>query len=153
MVILVTNIFKVMWLLEQIREYLVLVFKQQFSVFKQYYTYFHTFFHPHVFLKNTNNVTRTTLPNRIFASWKLYYIKKSKSKNEIKRVKFHNDNFIFLFECNYISFWLHMKIFYTKLSKTSSLFTTCQLRFVNVLWKYCNHSIFKKKLISSLLPR
>ena len=25
--------------------------------------YFHTFFHSHVFLKNTNNITRITLPN------------------------------------------------------------------------------------------
>ena len=33
-----------------------------FSVFK-HYTYFHILFHPHVFLKNTNNVTRTMLPN------------------------------------------------------------------------------------------
>ena len=37
-------------------------FKQEFSVFKQQYTYFHTLFHPHVFSKNIN-VTRTTLPN------------------------------------------------------------------------------------------
>ena len=37
--------------------------KEQFSVFKQHYMYFHTLFHPHVFLKNTNNVTRITLPN------------------------------------------------------------------------------------------
>ena len=43
---------------------LVVYFEQQFSVFKQYYTNFYTFFHSHVFLKNTNNVTRTTLPNR-----------------------------------------------------------------------------------------
>ena len=28
---------------------LVDVFKQQFSVFKQYYIFFHTFFHSHVF--------------------------------------------------------------------------------------------------------
>ena len=32
-----------------LRGYLVGVFKQQFSVFKQYFTHFHTFFHPHVF--------------------------------------------------------------------------------------------------------
>ena len=42
---------------------LVHVFKHMFSVFKQYYTYFRTLFHPHVFPKNTNNITRTTLPN------------------------------------------------------------------------------------------
>ena len=43
----------------------VYVFKYMFSVFKQYYTYFYTLFHPHVFLKNINNVTITTLPNRL----------------------------------------------------------------------------------------
>ena len=32
-------------------------------MFKQHYTYFHTLFHPRLFLKNTNNVTRITLPN------------------------------------------------------------------------------------------
>ena len=42
---------------------LVHVFKHIFSVFKQHYTYFHALFHSHVFPKNTNNVTRTTLPN------------------------------------------------------------------------------------------
>ena len=42
---------------------LVYVFKHTFSVFKQHYMYFHTFFHPHVFPKNTNNITKTTLPN------------------------------------------------------------------------------------------
>ena len=38
-------------------------FEQQFSVFKQYYTYFHTFFYLYVFSKNTNNITKTTLSN------------------------------------------------------------------------------------------
>ena len=47
----------------QLRACLVHVFKHMFSVFKQHYTYFHTLFHLHVFSKNTNNVTRTTLPN------------------------------------------------------------------------------------------
>ena len=42
---------------------LVYVFKHMFSVFKQYYMYFHILFHPHVFTKNTSNVIRTTLPN------------------------------------------------------------------------------------------
>ena len=42
---------------------LVRGFEQQFSSFKQYYTYFYIFFHPHVFSKNTNDVIRTTLPN------------------------------------------------------------------------------------------
>jgi len=45
---------------------LVCDFKQQFSVFKQHYTYFHIFFHLYVFSKNTNNVTRTILSNGVF---------------------------------------------------------------------------------------
>ena len=43
---------------------LVHVFKHILSVFKQYYTYFHILFHIHIFSKNTNNVTKSTLPNR-----------------------------------------------------------------------------------------
>ena len=39
-----------------------------FSVFKQYYTYFYTLFTHTYFQKNTNNVTRTTLPNSPFIS-------------------------------------------------------------------------------------
>ena len=31
------------------------VFKQQISVFKQHFTYFHTLFHPHVFPQNFLN--------------------------------------------------------------------------------------------------
>ena len=42
---------------------LVHVLKHMFSVFKQYFTHFHTPFHSHVFPKNTNNATKTTLPN------------------------------------------------------------------------------------------
>ena len=38
-------------------------FKQRFLVFKQYYMYFHILFHLHIFSKNKNNVTKTTLPN------------------------------------------------------------------------------------------
>ena len=34
-----------------LRGCLVSVFKQQFSVFKQHFTYFHTLFHPYVFLQ------------------------------------------------------------------------------------------------------
>ena len=41
-----------------------------FSVFKQHYMYFHTFFHPHVFSKNTNNVTKQPLvQNNWLVSW------------------------------------------------------------------------------------
>ena len=37
-----------------------LVFKHMFLVFKQHYTYFYILFHSHIFLKDTNNITRTT---------------------------------------------------------------------------------------------
>jgi len=50
---------------KKIWAHLVHMFKHIFSVFKQHYTYFYTLFYSHVFLKNTNNVTRTTLPNGI----------------------------------------------------------------------------------------
>ena len=51
------------WDIYLLRRRLVRYFEQQFSVFKQYYMYFHTLFHPHIFSKNTNNVTKTTLTN------------------------------------------------------------------------------------------
>ena len=37
-----------------------LVFKHMFLAFKQHYTYFYILFHSHIFLKDTNNITRTT---------------------------------------------------------------------------------------------
>ena len=46
-----------------LRVRLVDMFKYMFSIFKQHYTNFHTIFHPQVFLKNTNNATRTIIPN------------------------------------------------------------------------------------------
>ena len=46
---------------------LLSLFKQQFLVFK-HYTYFRTLFHLHVFLKNTNNDTSTTLEHQQWAS-------------------------------------------------------------------------------------
>ena len=52
---------------EEIRAHLIHVFKRMFSVFK-HYMHFHTFFHSHVFLKNINNITRTTLPNGLLIS-------------------------------------------------------------------------------------
>ena len=56
---------QIYWLFHgTLRGHLVWHFKQHFLVFKQHYTYFHILFHLHIFLKNTNNVTRTTLPNR-----------------------------------------------------------------------------------------
>jgi len=47
-------------------------FEQQFLVFKQSYMYFHTLFHPYVFPKNINNVTRTMLPNWPFLNTIIY---------------------------------------------------------------------------------
>ena len=47
------------------RTCLVTEFKLTFSHFKQYYTYFYTLFHPHVFQKSTNNNSQTTLPNTL----------------------------------------------------------------------------------------
>ena len=40
----------------RLRGCLIRCFEQQFSVFKQHYTYFHTLFHPHVFLKKLKTV-------------------------------------------------------------------------------------------------
>ena len=40
---------------ERVRRCLVNVFKQQFSVFKQHFTYFHILFHPHVFSQKLLN--------------------------------------------------------------------------------------------------
>ena len=40
-----------------LRTYLVGHFKHSFSVFKQHYTHFYTFFHPHIFQKIINNIT------------------------------------------------------------------------------------------------
>ena len=41
-----------------IRGCLVRYFEQQFSVFKQHYTYFYILFYSHIFSKTTNNVTK-----------------------------------------------------------------------------------------------
>ena len=40
--------------------YLVHHFKHMFSVFKQHYTHFHTFFHSHVILEKTKNCCLNT---------------------------------------------------------------------------------------------
>ena len=50
---------------------LILLFKQQFSVFKQHYTYFHILFHLHVFSQNNNKVTRNLLSNGLFFNFPL----------------------------------------------------------------------------------
>ena len=65
---------------------MVHVFKQMFLVFKQYYTYFHTLFHLHIFSKNTNNVTRTRLPNDplSFKRWDIRVFRLIKTENSKK---------------------------------------------------------------------
>ena len=64
------------WLvLWSFRACLAINLKLTFSHFKQYYIYFYTPFHPHVFQKNTNNNFQTILPNTllilvfVFGSW------------------------------------------------------------------------------------
>ena len=44
---------------------LVSEFKLTFSHFKQHYTYLHTFFHPHVFQKISNNNSQAILRNTL----------------------------------------------------------------------------------------
>ena len=60
------------------RAYLLPLFKQQLSVFKQHYTYFHTLFHSHVFPKNTNNITKLVFLNTHITN----HLWKSKINNE-----------------------------------------------------------------------
>ena len=57
---------------------LVHTLKQQFSIFKQHYTYFHALFHPYVFSKNTNNITRIILAPSHFVC-PLFHFKKSQN--------------------------------------------------------------------------
>ena len=49
--------------IKPIRSCLIIMFKQRKLLFKHHNTYFHTLFHPHIFLQNLNNVTRNLLPN------------------------------------------------------------------------------------------
>ena len=48
--------FNIFNLFGKAEELFVGCFKQLFLVFKQYYIYFHTFFYPHIFLKNTTKL-------------------------------------------------------------------------------------------------
>ena len=47
-------------------------FEQQFLVFKQYYTYFYTFF-THIFFKNTNNII-VTITKQAFIIYLCYFV-------------------------------------------------------------------------------
>lgn len=51
---------------------LVHVFKYNL-IFKQHYTYIYTLFHLYIYSKNTNNVTKTTLQNRLSMTWIFYW--------------------------------------------------------------------------------
>ena len=59
--------------LRKLRGCLVVYFKQQFSVFKQHYTYFHIFFHSHIFPKN---IQTTLIKQHYQTSHKLLFIEK-----------------------------------------------------------------------------
>ena len=80
------------------RPHLLLLFKQQFSVFKQYYVYFYTLLHPHVFSKNTNNVIINFLPNVPLVIRKWYYIWSSKFGWNINYISDFYPNIKFLFK-------------------------------------------------------
>ena len=65
-------------------DHLVWHFKQHFSVFKQYYMYFHTFFYSRI-SKNTNNIIRTMLSKHYILS----ILPKALYSGEVFRVIFH----------------------------------------------------------------
>ena len=55
-----------------VTECLVIIFNQQFSVFKQHFTYFYIFFHPHIFLQkflNNNFQFLNTCTKRTLNGW------------------------------------------------------------------------------------
>ena len=61
---------------QSLRPHLVKHFKHIFSIFKQHYTYFHIFFHSHIFKKNINNITQTLLLNGLkflLFTWIFFY--------------------------------------------------------------------------------
>ena len=85
---------------------LVCGFKQQFSVLKQHYTYFHTLFHPHVFLQMfsqgcaKNRRTKKTTSNRpkpnqnfnsVSVQFWFYYVKNRKVRFGF-RLQFNTPN-------------------------------------------------------------
>ena len=100
------------------RPYLLLLFKQQFSIFKQYYVYFYILFHSHVFSKNTNNVIINFLPNGPLVIRKWYYIWSSKFGWNINYISDFYPNIKFLFKLYYMELYLHKDI-RTKTKKTS----------------------------------
>ena len=78
-----------------LRGCLVSVSKQQFSVFKQHFTYFYTFFHPHVFPQkflNNNFQFLNTCTKRVLKYIKVWglsavlknYVSESKQKEKRK---------------------------------------------------------------------
>ena len=87
-------------------------FSNMFSVFKQYYTYFHTFFHLYVFQKNRNNITQTLLPGGQVMVWVInsfmtflfhIYLLNEHNKLLLYLIKIYNNT-----SCN----WLYLIIFF-----------------------------------------
>ena len=110
-------------------------FKQRFSVFKQHYMYFHILFHPHIFLKNTKNVTRITLPKGLVISKTL---KKKKSKKKQKKKKQRRSNFTASLSYYDIRYQNSLNYHYTFrfLKNTKILSTTINLKRVNYIFSY-----------------
>ena len=62
---------------------MVELLNNSFSVFKQHYTFFHTFFHLHIFPKTTNNITQTLLPNgsKVISNMNKFSFENTKNTN------------------------------------------------------------------------
>ena len=94
----ITNKFSTLWAC------LLLLFKQQFSIFKQYYTYFYTLFHPHVF--SQNNFIKNLLPNGPYIY--SHHIRLSNSNPNPKFLISHLPN---IFSCSIHVFWFTRRSF------------------------------------------
>ena len=100
-------------------------------MFKQHYTYFYTFFHPHIFLKNTNNITKTTLSNGLQISqlaWTtttalVIFFLMSKRTGFIVEFNFELIMFVrfHFYSCHLFFFWLENQILYFINSMSNAL--------------------------------
>ena len=68
---------------KKIRPCLIELLNNLFSIFKQHYTFFHTFFHPHIFQKTTNNITQTLLLNesKVISNMNKFSFENAKNTN------------------------------------------------------------------------
>ena len=71
---------------KRFRGRLLLFFGQQFSVFKQNYTYFHILFHPYVFSQNNNNLIKNLLSNGLLFTRSSHNLILRKKKNGEKKI-------------------------------------------------------------------